>query len=499
MEQEKKNIGKQTKKGKNSVTEPVPTLFSQESKEKQQEKTEELRMKRKKQIAILKAQNEMLESARKQVEERYADDEYSLMKVKKEIDAAIQENKDSGMQYLQATPEEIDAAEYHGPSKYWEEKYKERLKAKGMSDDELRQKDIAVAVAHSSEKEVADKVKNSEVKNVENKDKPSVSVLAKPMTPDIPVINKPADGYKPFDPKSIPDYVQYDVLPLPSKGQCYPHKKSIVPVAYLTASDENMIVAPNLYRDGKITDVILKRKILDPDFDVDTMCQGDKDAIVLWLRANAYGDEFPITTKNPNNGKTYNLTLNLSEILSKYKDFDLVGDENGYFDYVLTNGNVIKFRIVSGKEYSELRNRIEDKMKVGVKLQSYRMVKELSELTKSFGSDDWSDIVVQIGELYKAMESKNVYSEIDENDLYGNTITDEMILATVAVNGNTDREYIRNYIENMRAGDARAFRLFVNQNQPGVDLSITVNIPESDGGGSYDTFLRLDEYVFLNV
>ena len=58
----------------------------------------------------------------------------------------------------------------------------------------------------------------------------------------------------------------YDMVPLPSKGECYKSKISKVPVAYLTAYDENMIVSPNLYRDNMIIDTMLKHKILKSFF-----------------------------------------------------------------------------------------------------------------------------------------------------------------------------------------------------------------------------------------
>ena len=40
--------------------------------------------------------------------------------------------------------------------------------------------------------------------------------------------------------------VQYDIIPLPSKGECYMSKIDKLPVAYLTAADENLITSPNL-------------------------------------------------------------------------------------------------------------------------------------------------------------------------------------------------------------------------------------------------------------
>ena len=46
----------------------------------------------------------------------------------------------------------------------------------------------------------------------------------------------------------------YDVIPLPSRGECYPNKMATIPVGYLTAYDENLIVAPNLYKEGQVFD-----------------------------------------------------------------------------------------------------------------------------------------------------------------------------------------------------------------------------------------------------
>ena len=46
---------------------------------------------------------------------------------------------------------------------------------------------------------------------------------------------------------NISDFTEsFDVIPLPSKGECYDNNMSTIAVSYLTANDENLIVAPNL-------------------------------------------------------------------------------------------------------------------------------------------------------------------------------------------------------------------------------------------------------------
>ena len=60
---------------------------------------------------------------------------------------------------------------------------------------------------------------------------------------------------------NIDPMAQYDIIPLPSKGECYKLKIDRVPVGYLTAADENLITSPNLYESGSISNILLKKKM----------------------------------------------------------------------------------------------------------------------------------------------------------------------------------------------------------------------------------------------
>jgi hypothetical protein len=57
----------------------------------------------------------------------------------------------------------------------------------------------------------------------------------------------------------------HDVISLPSGGRFYKNKKDSVKVAYMTASDENILTSPNLLQSGKVLDVLLEKKILDKE------------------------------------------------------------------------------------------------------------------------------------------------------------------------------------------------------------------------------------------
>lgn len=137
--------------------------------------------------------------------------------------------------------------------------------------------------------------------------------------------------------ENLIENTDYEWVELPSKGECYPHKKSRVPVAYLRAKDENIIASSKYIEQQVVCDKLLNLKILDNEFNPDTICVGDRNAILIWLRRTGYGDT--VIDSNTNQ------TIDLSEL--KYKDFNLKGDENGYFDYLLENGDLIKYRLLT--------------------------------------------------------------------------------------------------------------------------------------------------------
>ena len=78
-------------------------------------------------------------------------------------------------------------------------------------------------------------------------------------------------------------------------------------------------------------------------------------------------------------------------------------------------------------------------------------------------------------------------------------MTNNLLLQIVSVNGNTDREFIKQWVMKMPARDALMLRRYINDNRPGIDFDIEVERPESLGGGSFKTFLNWDDSVLLNI
>lgn len=289
----------------------------------------------------------------------------------------------------------------------------------------------------------------------------------------------------------------FDTIPLPSKGECYENKEGKIPVSYLTAYDENLIVSPNLYDDGTFIDVLLKNKIMYEDFNPDSLLPGDRDAIVLWLRASGYGNEFPVTATDNETGKQFDTVVDLSKI--NYKPFTLKGDENGYFDFTLPiSKDKIKFRFLTYglvKELQKMNENNESQIKKS-------FFEKNTKLIEDYIAEDRSITNATREKLNEAVDKLKTYSDsitVNESGQIIEAITNKLQLSVISVNGETDKDFIKEYIRTMPARDSYALRSYITNNEPGVDFNIKVERPASLGGGSVNMFLTLDQFLFFSI
>ena len=296
---------------------------------------------------------------------------------------------------------------------------------------------------------------------------------------------------------SIDDDMNYDIISLPSNGQCYRHKTERLPVGYLTAYDENFITSPNLYKDGLIIDFLLKHKVKNNNIKLDELVSGDVDAIILFLRATSYGAEFPIVVRDPESGEQIETTIDLMSL--KYKEFKLVGDENGYFDYELPQSkDKIKFKFLTRNDEKKLRllSSLEsDSVKARTIIDNVSVIIEGIKVDKGLSGKDKQEYVNSLNKINEWAKK-----ELEKNNMpFNRMITNRLELSIVSVNGETDRKFISKYVKNMNAKDSLMLRRYILENEPGVNFEIEIERPLSLGGGSFKTFLEWDDSVFLNI
>jgi len=250
-------------------------------------------------------------------------------------------------------------------------------------------------------------------------------------------------------PKEVNHYIErisqpqmnqpFDVIPLPSEGKLYPGIKKSVKVAFLTTADENILTSPNLVESGDFLEILINRKLLEPGLRYRDLIPGDRNAIMIWLRATGYGEMYPVTFYTKDN-KQFDTEVNLSEL--KTVNLNVQPNAQGLFEFVLPlSKHVINFKLLT---------------------------------------------VGEIDDLEEILESK-------KDELINEEQTMILENQIVSVNGNKDKNFIKDFVISMRILDAQKLREYVNSIECGVDMMVEVRSP---GGETIKTFLPLTPKFF---
>ena len=241
---------------------------------------------------------------------------------------------------------------------------------------------------------------------------------------------------------SQPNYnAPFDVIPLPSKGKLYRNKKSSIKLAYMTTADENILTSPNLLQSGEFLEILINRKILEPELRYKDLLPGDRNAIMVWLRATAYGEMYPVTLLDEFEDP-FDTEINLNEL--KTIELNVEPEEDGLFTFQLPiSKTFIRFKLLT--------------------------CGDIDEIEKMIQKDKEINLPVNNANTYKL---------------------EKMI---VEVNGERNKSIIRDFAHSMRIADSKEFVKFADSIDAGLDLNIEVGTP---GGGSIKTFLPLNVNFF---
>ncbi len=134
------------------------------------------------------------------------------------------------------------------------------------------------------------------------------------------------------------------IVNLPSGGVIYPKSHPLssgkVEIRYMTAYDEDILTNITYVRDGVIFDKLIESLVVD-DIDVNDIASSDKDAIIINARISSYGHEYPVLVTDPKTNNQISAIVDLRKI--QPRNFVLVPDENGEFDYPVNDRYNLKF------------------------------------------------------------------------------------------------------------------------------------------------------------
>jgi hypothetical protein len=218
----------------------------------------------------------------------------------------------------------------------------------------------------------------------------------------------------------------HDMVKLPSGGDFYRQKKESLKVGYLTAMDENLIMSQNTAKEGLIYS-LLKNKIYEPGFDVGQMLDCDVRAVLLFLRNTAFGSDYTYSLTDPVTKTRFEATINFDEI--NYIKSKHSKNENGNFEFVLPKSQ----------------------KKVEIKLLSLNDTKELDNLEGQYPSG-----------------------------MVAPVITRKLEKHIVSLEGDSSREKISKFIQQMPIIDSKSLRKYVLECEPQLDVKRQVTAPSGE-------------------
>lgn len=216
----------------------------------------------------------------------------------------------------------------------------------------------------------------------------------------------------------------HDVVKLPSEGKFYKSKKKSVKVGYLTAADENTIMAA----DGNdFIMSLLRNKVYEPDLRPEEMLNGDIEALLIFLRNTSFGPEYKISVTDPQTGKRFSTEIMLDAL--DFKKTEVQPNEDGTFDVKLPKSNV----------------------NVKVKPLSWREIQDINKMAEGY----------PVGRVAPK-------------------VTWKLQKQIVSVEGDSDQGTINRFVDGLPIMDSKFIRNFINENEPQLDLRKTVMTPSGE-------------------
>lgn len=134
----------------------------------------------------------------------------------------------------------------------------------------------------------------------------------------------------------VNDSIESEYVWLPSQGAFYkPPFKGLkqIHVRKLGWEDDDILTTKAFYENGSLFTELLKSTIIDANgFSYKELTNADKDAILWWLRINAFGSVYSIPHACPNCNKVHNIAWDLASFIMPTYPTDCVDEilEKGY-------------------------------------------------------------------------------------------------------------------------------------------------------------------------
>ena len=220
-----------------------------------------------------------------------------------------------------------------------------------------------------------------------------------------------------------------EVIDLPSQGKVYPKDSPLangkIELKYMTTKEEDILMSQNLIKKGVVIDSLLDSLIVSEGVKQQDLILGDKNAVLVAARILAYGPQYTVEVPNPKNSEEMTEhTFDLTSCPFKKLPEDLDYSKNS-FEYTTEVGkNKLTFKLLTG---------VEEKL----------IETDISQL-KKYGTE--SDITTRLRYII------------------------------TSVDGDSSKEMITSYSQNMLARDSVAFRKYMTDITPDIALEQEIEL-----------------------
>jgi hypothetical protein len=241
---------------------------------------------------------------------------------------------------------------------------------------------------------------------------------------------------------SIFDFVTpTEFVDLPTKGRFYPenhplHNVDTIEIRHMTAKETDILSSQSLLKKGLAIDRMIENVIVDSEIKVKDLFVGDKNAIIVACRVNGFGPSYETKITCGSCGAKNEEVFDLGEVEVKSVDEEIVISEQGTFVITLPKSNVdAECRLVNGADEQKMLKLAEKKKKL---------------------------------------------------NLPDTSLTDQLKILIVSLNGETDRGLVEKFVDVMPAFDASYFRKHYEKAVPNVDMSHNFVCPSCDANTVID-------------
>ena len=221
-----------------------------------------------------------------------------------------------------------------------------------------------------------------------------------------------------------------EVVDLPSRGLLYPKDSVLssgtIEVKYMTAREEDILTSVNLIKKGLVIDKLLQSLIVDKSIKLDDLLLGDKNAILIASRILAYGKEYIVDVE----GQT--VKVDLTTLKDKFLDESLVSAGVNEFEFELpATKRKLTFKLLTSNDETAILSEVKGYEKIG--------------------------------------------------DGISRDLTTRLKHQILSVDGDTKKASIDGFVDNeFLSIDSIAFRSYVSDINPDVDMSSTYTDPDGN-------------------